>query len=164
MDLSEEWRIAIKGLEYVVAFGMVGGGFYLAYRLRRRWMRFLIFGSSTFVAVVVGLALWFDLSFVEGSRMRGPILLSPDGRHVAVVYWVMSGAVGTDQVHVSVRTRHDPFATEVFAGMAQSPPNDPDIRWTDDHHLLISYWKQGKVTECQPEGFTNDGVAVMCQE
>ena len=144
MDVSETWRIVGVGLAYVCAFVLSGSGFYFSFRLSRRWKGLLLFACSVVLVIGSGLALWFDAVFVETSRMRGPAIPSPDRSHVAVVYWVMSGAVGPDHVYVSIRNKYSPFATEVFKGTAQNPPHDPEVFWKDDHHLLISYWNRGK--------------------
>ena len=164
MDVSESWRIVCLTLGYVAVFAASGVGFYFAYRLGRRSKGFLLFASSSLVAIGSGLALWFDITFVEGCRMRGPAILSPDQTHVAVVYWVMSGAIGFDHVHVSIRNKHSPFATEVFSGIAQSPPGDPKVLWKDDHHLLISYWDQGKTTKCEQQALQVADIELLCQQ
>jgi hypothetical protein len=164
MDVSESWRLACLSLEYALAFGLSGAGFYFALRLGRRWRKFLLFACSSLLLIGSGLALWFDITFVEGSRMRGPAVLSPDGSHVAVVYWVMSGAVGFDHVYVSIRSKHSPLTTEVFRGIAQVPPDDPKVIWKDAHHLLISYWEKAEITKCEPQTHQVPGVEVLCQE
>ena len=164
MDVSESWRLILLGFEYVFAFGLAGTGFYFAMRRDRRWKRFFLFACSSLVLIGSGSALWFDMTFIEGSRMRGPAVLSPDRSHVAVVYWVMSGAVGFDHVYVSIRNKHSPFATEVFRGMAQTPPEDPKVIWKDAHHLLITYWERGEIAECAPQAHQVPDVEVLCQE
>jgi hypothetical protein len=164
MDVSERLRIVCLALEYIAAFSLSGVGFYFASRLRRRWKRFLLFACSSLFVIASGLVLWFDIAFVEGSRMCGPAILSPNEIHVAVVYWVMSGAIGSDHVHVSIRKKDSLFLTEVFSGMAQNPPDDPKILWKDDHHLLISYWDRGETTKCEPQTVQIAGIEVLCQE
>lgn len=164
MDLSERWMIACKWIEYIAVFALSGVGFYFVYRLQQRWKKVLIFICSSLLLIGTGIALWFDITFVWGARMRGPAISSPDHTHVAVVYWVMSGAIGFDHVYVSIRSRYSPFTTEVYRGIAQSPPGDPKVLWKDNHHLLISYWDQGKTTKCEPEVHQVAEVEVLCRE
>ena len=125
MDLSERWRLACQVLGYIAVLGLAVGGFYFVYKVKRGWRAVILFGATSLLLSGTGLALWFDVTFVRTSRMRGPVIPSPDGTHVAVVYWDLSGAVGVDHVNVLVRKEHSPFATEVFRGMAQAPPDEP---------------------------------------
>ena len=164
LDLSEWWRTLWQVSGYVLFFAICGFCFYLTYRLQRRWLRVGMAALGILLAGIGGLALWFDLTFVCGSRMRGPAIPSPDGRHVAVVYWIMSGAVGFDHVHVAVRSRYSPLTTEVFAGLAQDPPNDPTVTWTDGSHLQISYSEKGTAKPCDPGTNRVRTIEVMCQE
>jgi hypothetical protein len=164
MDLSEHWRLACHALSYIAVFALCGAGFYFVYRVQRRWKAVLLFLGSSFLLVSTGVALWFDMTFIETSRMRGPSILSPDGTHVAVVYWDLSGAVGFDHVNVLIRNKHSSFATAVFRDKAQTPPDDPKVSWTDDHHLLISYWGGGKTSHCKPEANRVAGIELLCQE
>jgi hypothetical protein len=120
MDLSEQWRIVWEISGYVLFFAICGFVFYLTRRVRRWWLRIVATATGILLLGIGGLALWFDMVFVSGSRMRGPAISSPDGKHVAVVYWVMVGAVGFDHVHVVVRSRLSPFTTEVFTGLPKA--------------------------------------------
>jgi hypothetical protein len=58
----------------------------------------------------------------------------------------------------SAKTKFDSVSNPEDIFMNKQP------RWTDNHHLPISYWDQGKMTQCEPEGFTDNGIAAMCQE
>ena len=164
MDLSEQWRIIWNASGYVLFFAICSSCFYATYRVQRQWLRVRSAAVGIILVGIGGLALWFDLTFVSGTRMRGPAIPSPDGRHVAVVYWIMVGAVGFDHVHVAVRSRYSPFTSEVFSGFAQDPPNDPTVSWKDDNHLLISYSENGTTKPCEPVSKEAENVHVMCQE
>jgi hypothetical protein len=164
MDLSEQWRICLEILGYVLFFAICGFVFFLTRRVRRWWLRIVVTAAGILLLGIGGLSLWFDIVFVSGSRMRGPAMSSPDRKHVAVVYWVMAGAVGFDHVHVVVRSRPSPFTTEVFTGLAQDPPNDPTVSWTDNDHLLISYSEKGTTRPCDAGAKRAANTEVMCQE
>jgi hypothetical protein len=164
MDLSERWRLVCHALAYIAVFAMAGAGFFFAYKMQRRWKKGLLFSGNSVLLVVGGVALWLDMTVIETSRMRGPSIVSPDGTHVAVVYWDLSGAVGTDHVNVLIRRKNSPFATAVFRDEAQAPPDDPKVSWTDDHHLLISYWSDGTTSPCEPEANRVPGIELLCRE
>ena len=164
MDLSELGRILLNVSGYALFFAICGSCFFFAYRVHRRWLRVVSAAVGIVLVGIGGLALWFDLTFVSGTRMRGPAIPSPDGRHVAVVYWITSGAIGFDHVHVAVRPRYSPFTSEVFSGFAQDPPNDPAVSWKDDNYLLISYSEKGTTKLCEPALKVTENIRVMCQE
>lgn len=164
MDLSEQWRLLCEIGGYVIFFAICGFVFYLVYRVRRQWLRIVLAATGLLLIGAGGLALWFDVVFVNGTRLRGPAVPSPDGKHVAVVYWIMAGAVGFDHVYVAVRSRHSPFTREVFSGFAQNPPYDPTVSWQDNRRLLISYSEQGATKPCKANSNNADDVEVFCQE
>lgn len=164
MDLSELWRVFLQVGGYVLFFAICGLCFYLTYRLHRRWLRIVLAAVGILLVGIGSIALWFDLTFVNSFTMRGPAIPSPDGRYVAVVYWLTPGALGSDHVHVEVRSRYSPFTTEVFTGFAQDPPNDPNVSWIDRNHLLISYSEKGTIKPCEPKTNTVKTIEVMCQK
>jgi hypothetical protein len=164
MDLSGQWRVLAQVSGYVPLFAICGFCFYLTYRLQRRWLRIVVAAVGSLLVGMGAFALGFDFTFVSSFRMRGPSIPSPDGRHVAVVYWITPGALGFDHVHVEVRSRYSPFTTEVFTGLAQAPPNDPIVRWRDPSHLLISYSEKGTTKPCEPKASRIETIEVMCQE
>lgn len=96
--------------------------------------------------------------------MHGPAIPSPDGKRVAVVFWIMVGAVGFDHAHVVVRSWYSPFTTEAFTGLAQDPPPDPTVSWRDNGHLLISYSEKGATKPCETGPEKVSGIEVLCQE
>lgn len=164
MDLSEQWRLLCEIGGDVLFFAICGFVFYLVHRVPRQWLRIVLAAVGILLIGIGGLAIWFDLEFVAGSRMRGPAIPSPDGKHVAVVYWIMAGAVGFDHVHVVVRSRHSPFTAEVYTGMAQNPPDDPTVSWQDNHRLLISYSEKGDTKPCETGSKSALNIEVLCQE
>jgi hypothetical protein len=164
LDISEVLPIVGEVIVYIVAFTVSISGFYFALRVRKRWLRYSTIPLSAFLFAATSLSLWFDLYFIAGTTMHRPAIYSPDGKHVAVVNWIMSGAIGFDHVHVSVRSRYSPFAEEVFTGIAQAPPGDPEVTWTDSHHLLVSYWAKGPIRRCAPPPAQPRDIEVLCQE
>ena len=164
MDLSERWRIACQVLGYVAVFATSGVGFYFAFKSKGRWIRGLLLACSGLLFIGTGLALWLDMTLFSPSRMRGPGIPSPDGSHIVVVYWDLSGAIGFDHVNVLIRRKYSPFAGEVFRGISQSPPGDPIVLWIDNHHLLVSYQDQGQTSKCEPQADQVAGIDVLCRE
>jgi hypothetical protein len=164
MDISEVLEATLHALYYLAALAVLSAAGYFAFRSRRLWLRIVLGVFSTLLVAVTAFALWFDFYLMAGTTMRHRPIYSPDRKHVAVVSWTLSGAIGFDHVHVRVRSLYSPFATEVFTGFAQSPPDDPEVVWTDDKHLLISYWKDGEITKCERQGGGIRGVEVMCRE
>ncbi len=164
MDLSELWGITCQVLGYVAVFAVAGSGFYFAFRSRARWKTALIFTCSSLLLIGTCLALSLDMTIFLPSKMRGPAIPSPDGSHVAVVYWDLSGAIGFDHVNVLIRRKYSPFTVEVFRGISESPPSDPTVLWTDSRHLLISYQDRGKTSKCEPRGGSVAGIDVLCRE
>ena len=164
MDISEVLEATVKALYYFAALALVIAGLYFGFRSRRLWIRIVLFLCSTLLVVVTALALWFDFYLMAGSTMHRPAIYSPDGKIVAVISWTLSGAVGFDHVHVRLRSRCSPVAKEVFTGLAQNPPDEPEVLWIDNQHLLISYWKDGHIEKCDKESRAILGVDVLCRE
>ncbi len=164
MDLSERWRITCQVLGYFAVFALAAVGLYFASRSKNRWKMTLILTCSSLLLIGTGLALWLDMTIFLPGRMRGPAIPSPDGSHVAVVYWDLSGAIGFDHVNLLIRRRYSPFAVEVFRGISQSPPSDPTVFWTDDRHLLVSYQDQGKTSKCESPAGQITGIEVLCRK
>jgi hypothetical protein len=97
------------------------------------------------------------------STVRRSGIISPNGRYVAVTRWFLPGAVGSNYVHVSVRSRFSPIATEVDSGPAD-PPDEPQVRWLDDHHLLITYWDKGQIEKCSAGPNKVENIEVLCKQ
>jgi len=69
-------------------------------------------------------------------------LPSPDGWHVAVLSFSLSGVFDSDFATVSVRHWWSPFARRVYRGPGQwdfknREPRSPIVRWLDNKHLSI---------------------------
>lgn len=99
------------------------------------------------------------------STTRGPVLYSPDGKHVAVVTWAVGPLVVSEDIAtVKVRQRSGLFAAEVFSGPGYSAePDELQVRWIDNDHLLIRYdrWFGYDYSHaCTPHAF---GVEVTCE-
>ena len=41
---------------------------------------------------------------------------------------------------------------------------NPKVVWTDDHHLLSSYWDRGKTSTCEPQVNRVACIELLCQE
>jgi hypothetical protein len=113
--------------------------------------------------LIAGFALFLDGCELATSTARRPGIISPDGKHVAVVRWFLPGAMGSNYIHVSIRSRFSPIATEVESD-GGDPSDDPDVRWLDNHRLLISYWVKGKIEACSPGPDKVKGIEVLCQK
>ena len=159
MDVSEIWDNLVYLVIPVVALLL----FLWSRRIRRRWLRILARTFSFLVFLLGGVALLLDGYSLASCTGRKPGVMSQNGRHVAVIYWVLTGATGSDHVHVSVRSRFSPVSTEVFNGSAQYP-DQPKVRWLDDHRLLISYWERGAIMACSPTSSVSKDIQVLCQE
>src|SRR5262245_17604930 len=99
--------------------------------------------SASWVAGAV-VAMFVLLASVGCSR-RSPVIYSSDQRHVAIVTYLLQGALGDDYALVDVRSRWVPWATNVYSGMGswnfkKNRPGDPEVRWLDSAHLLIRYY------------------------
>lgn len=136
-----------------------------AKRLSSPWLRrFVQFGTILGVALSVmllGGLVWATYP----STVRGPMVYSPDGKHAALVTWDVGPLVVSDDIAtVKVRHRSGIFAAEVFSGPGYS--NDPDelqVRWIDNDHLLIRYDKwfgYDYSHACTSHAF---GVEVTCE-
>src|ERR1035441_1377404 len=136
MDISEIWNHLGYLAPPIVALIL----FVLSRRIPHKWVRIPARVGSIMLFLIAGFVLFIDGCELITATARRPGIISPDGKHVALTYWVLVGAVGFDHVHISVRSRYNPAATEVFTGLANNTPNDPEVRWLDDHRLLISYW------------------------
>lgn len=105
----------------------------------------------------------FQFEELLHANSRIPSIPSPDGKHIVVVRWFMPGALGDDYVHISLRKKWSPIATEVESGGGE-PPNDPTVRWIDSQRLVISYWSKGEIKPCSSSIREVDGVEILCQE
>ena len=159
-DISEVWN----SCGYLVAPAIASVLLCASLKIHRRWLRIASSGISVLLLLVSGIVLFMGAYFDISDTMRIPNLISPDGKHVAVVTWTLVGAVGFDHVHVKVRHRYSPFAKEVETGLAQQPPEDPVVRWIDSKSLLISYWKNGQISPCDLNRRTVEGITILCQQ
>jgi hypothetical protein len=158
MDISEIW----DNLPYVVAPAIALTLGLMAFRMKRRWVRFSAFAVSLVLFLLAGLTLALQAYVLINSTARRPNVISPDGKHVAVTRWLLSGAIGCDHAYVSIRSRFSPIAKGVDFECA--PPAEPRVQWLDDHHLLITYWEMGEVAACSPGPDRIKGIQVLCRE
>jgi hypothetical protein len=136
-----------------------------AKRLSSPWQRgFVQIGATVGGALSVIFLAGFLLAMYSCTA-RGPIAYSPDGKHVAVVTWAIGPLVVNDDIAtVKVRRRNSFFATKVFSGPGYSGlPDDLQVRWIDNDHLLIRYDKWFGYDynhACTPHAF---GIEVTCE-
>jgi hypothetical protein len=136
-----------------------------AKHLSSPWLRgFAQFGATVGVALSVILFAGF-LWAMYPRTVRGPVAYAPDGKHVAVVTWAVGPLVVNDDIAtVKVRHRSGIFSARVFSGPGYSnDPNDLQVRWIDNDHLLIRYDKwfgYDYSHACTPHAF---GVEVTCE-
>jgi hypothetical protein len=159
-DISEIW----SHLGFVLA---PAAGIFLVIlcgRLKKKWMRYTGLTLAVSLSLIAILALLADCYFTLESTARIPNIVSPDGKHVAIVNWTLMGAVGFDHVHISIRPSYWPFAKEVESGFAEQPPRNPAVRWLDNQHLLIVYYDKGKIEPCNLSSEAIDGIEVLCQQ
>jgi hypothetical protein len=121
IDISEVWNNLGFLLALVVALFLL----FMALRVPKKWIRIPAIGFGALFVVIAGLALLLDGYFLLASTARRPGLVSPDGKHVAVVRWDLVGAVGLDHVHVSIRSR---FAQLQLRCLQISPTTPPTIQ------------------------------------
>ena len=143
--------------------------FFVAFRSAKRlsnpWLRGSVQVGAT-VGVALSMILPAGLLWAMYPRTaRGPVLYSPDGKHVAVVTWAVGPLVVNDDIAtVKVRHRSGIFDVEVFSGPGYSDePHDLQVRWIDNDHLLIRYdrWFGYDYSHaCTPHAF---GVEVTCE-
>ena len=137
-----------------------------AKRLSSRSLRtFVKLGATMGVALSAILLAGFVWA-VYPHTVRGPVVYSPDGKHVAVVTWAVGPLVVNDDI-ATVKVRHwwsGIFAAKVFSGPGYSDdPDDLQVRWIDNDHLLIRYDKwfgYDYSHACTPHVF---GVEVTCE-
>jgi hypothetical protein len=167
MDISEVWN----NLGYLAAPLLAILLFCLARRIPRKWLRVSTCAGAIVLFLISGIALLAAGYELMYGTVRHPMIVSPDGKHVAVAYWggVLFDENYVAEVHVSVRSRFSPIATEVFKGqvitrLLSDLPNDPEVRWLDGHRLLISRRIKGKNKDCSPGPSRVAGIEVLCQE
>jgi hypothetical protein len=166
MDISEIWN----NLGYLAAPLIVFVFFRFAKRVPRKWLRISARIGCVLLFIICGLGLIGD-AFDLAMTVRRPVIVSPDGKHVAVACWkwVIFDVNYVAEAHVSVRSRFNPIATEVFADgvVARSLPelhNEPEVRWLDDHRLLISSRNDGLIKDCSPGPSRIVGIEVLCRK
>jgi hypothetical protein len=141
MDISEALSV-FKFFLPVAASWIV---FRLAKRVRWRWLRLSIKAASSALFVAGAVVLILVLIASVGCSRHAPPIYSPDRRHVAVLTYALQGALGDDYANVAVRSRWNPWATNVYTGLGswdfkKNTPRDPEVRSLDSAHLLIGYY------------------------
>jgi hypothetical protein len=133
------WIIPLVGVSVVA--GILGGAFSKKFEQSRfRWvLRISGIVLSGPIALVSLLAL-----LMIGCESHGPLVGSPDHRHVARVLVADAlGAVVQPVASVKVRRSWIPAWTDAYVGFGY-PGNatttmEPRVKWLDNLHLLIAY-------------------------
>src|ERR1035438_7411751 len=110
MDISHLWWLSKFFAPLVAAWAILR----IARRLPRRWPRFVlkgIGGAAYIVSIPVALLV---LLVQVGCTKFAPPQLAPDGRHVAVLSFMLGGALGDDYALVDLRSVWTPWATNVY--------------------------------------------------
>jgi hypothetical protein len=150
MDISEVvrfWKLFLP----LSAIWMI---FRTARRIRFRWLRVSIRAVASSVLVCGLLFVCLLFMFELGCSKHPPSIYSPDGSRLAVLSYILQGALGDDYATVSVRSRWVPWAQPVYHGVGawdfkQNRPADPEVRWVDRSHLLIrSLFLRREYTAC----------------
>lgn len=136
-----------------------------AKRLSSYWLRGIVRVGATAGGALSVILLAGFLSAIYPRTARGPVAYSPDGKHVAVITWDVGPLVVNDDIAtVKVRHRSSLFAAKVFSGPGYSGfPDDLQVRWIDNDHLLIRYdrWLGYDYSHaCTPHAF---GIEVTCE-
>jgi hypothetical protein len=129
------------------------------------WGRVLVRIAAIVGGALTVLLLAGFLLALHSRTARGPVTYSPDGKHVAVVTWAVGPLVVNDDIAtVKVRHRGSLFAAKVFSGPGYSDlPDDLQVRWIDNDHLLIRYdkWLGYDYSHaCAPHA---SGIEVTCE-
>lgn len=143
--------------------------FFVASRSAKRrwspWLRRFVQVGATVGGVLSVILLAGFLLAMYSCTAPGPIAYSPNGKHVAVVTWAVGPLVVNDDIAtVKVRHRGSLFAAKVFSGPGYSDlPEDLQVRWIDNDHLLIRYDKwfgYDYSHACTPHAFD---IEVTCE-
>jgi hypothetical protein len=138
MELWEPWLTpvgAIIVLIVIVRFAFFGSN-------KDRRPHFVIRTLSILVSVPVVVLAVLSLLMI-GCESHGPLIGSPDGRHVARVQVSAAlGAVVQPVASVVVRRSWTPAWRNAYVGFGfpgSSETMEPQVKWLDDLHLLITY-------------------------
>lgn len=168
MDISDLLPLLIWPLVPIAPWVLV----YFAKRFEQRWARIATRTIGSLAGILGVFAVTF-LFTVEHSCVRHPgVLGSPDGKHVAILNFVLGGALSNDFANVNVRSSRSLRAVTVYHGLGgwdykMNRPSSPDIRWVDAKRLLIRHTeprigdgRDGGNVFC---GGRVDGVEIVCE-
>jgi hypothetical protein len=164
MDISERFAL-LRWILIPIGSWII---FRFANRVHRSILRIPI-KSIAGVVGVLGVVLVLLLMLMEGACSKyAPSIQSPDGKHVAVVRYVLAGALGADSAIVKIRPRWSLFAETAFSGAGswnfkENKPYDPEVRWIDASHLLIRYRIDRLEGDAKVCSGRVKGVEIVCQ-
>lgn len=169
MDISEFLTFLKPALIPIAGWAI----FRVAKRAKRRWLRGPLKVAGCAV-VVCGAAVVLLVLLAEAAcTQHTPSVKSPDGLYIAVLSYVLQGALGDHYANVSVRAWWSPYAETVYSGTGSwdfrnSKPHDPEVRWLDRSTLLIRYYddRTGREGRGSPAVCRNrtGGIQIVCQQ
>ncbi|MBZ5681321.1 MAG: hypothetical protein LAO24_14570 [Acidobacteriia bacterium] len=122
-------------------------------------LKVCIRAAGTVLVLPLTLALMF-LLLMGACTSRPRIIVSPDFQHVAR-YEYQVGFLSRDTTFVFVRKKWSIRSEQVYEYIGPSDWKDTDVRWLDNHRLMIRYHpnQAGGHQECKTEGA---GIDVLC--
>lgn len=120
------------------------GGTAACPRVHWRWVRCSINAIASVGFACSVMLVLLMLMIQAGCSKSAPPILSPDGRHVAILHFALQGALADDYAIVDLRARWMPWPENVYRGLGSwdfkhDKPFDPEVRWIDNSHLSIRF-------------------------
>jgi hypothetical protein len=167
MDISALWPV-VK----LVLFGTLAVGvFRLCKQVPSRWLRVSLRTMASFLVIGCAICLaLLSLGTLACTKFTRPIY-SPDGWHVAVLTYVLQGALGDDYARVEIRSTWSPLPKLAYSGLGtwdsrNDKRSSPEVRWLDRSRLLIRYYddRPGHEGRGQPTCVSEaGGVQIVCE-
>ncbi len=160
MELWPPWCLAAA--ISCVALGVVIGAFRTGVRGGERWPMRLT-GIAASVAIFT---LASAVALVQvGCEEHGPLIGSPDRRHVARVMVSLGSAMsGPSVAEVILRPSWSPLWRQVYSGEGDADAlgiNEPRVYWVDNSHLVVDYpMREDLIANCKTEA---GDIVVICR-
>ncbi len=140
IDITDLWRfLTFALLPFLPLLSLIFSG-----GIRLRWARISVKAIGSLLLIPTGLFFLGMCVFESAGVRHAPPLYSPDGKHVALLWFALQGALGDDYGTVDLRRSWIPFAENVYSGLGNwgfdLRPASPEVRWLDNSRLLIRYW------------------------
>jgi hypothetical protein len=138
MELWPQWVYPVISILAII--GILGGTF--TKRLKVGWRRLLLRVAGVIFSIPFALFTLVSV-FMIGCQFDGPLIGSPDRRHVArVQVSAPLGAVVQPLASVAVRRSWHPTSKNAYIGFGykrQDGTFEPKVKWIDNSHLLITF-------------------------